>query len=421
MEPEIFDKRNAPSSPLTRGEPAPQVCSKDGTPMHKSILKMASEERRSTASRKGTRMSNVFKVDCSSPLSQDTRMLHLSAPQSVKSTKSNVVLDKDILLLSEELHDGLTSSSVEGLASSEADIGDAPLQEAMQVVELISEGATVVLAAATEQILNTKEECYSGLNQKDADVSGCSTPFDSLEVNSALTPVDIAPAQECAEESLSQEKSEPCYVGVKNLLKTPKPDIDVSYLGLKETLKTPVHHNISSVNLVGVKELLHTPKEGSIPNLVGIKEILKTPKPVHTLENLEGVKELLQTPVAPTAPKKEAQEQVVQKEAQEQSVQPPKVTRSLRSRAPAAATPVLEECVSTDIKSAEEKENLKSIPANTFYSKSASPLVIQNNVSKIPLRKSRKRHLEEKHDTDHAKKTLVENVSNLRRSSRLKH
>jgi hypothetical protein len=435
LEPEIFDKRNAPSSPLTRGEPAPQVSSKDGTPIQKSILKMGNEERGSTGSKNSARVSTVFaaKINCSSPLSRDVGMLPISAPQSAKSNKSSKALEADAPLVDGDIHDGLTSSSVEGIASSEAELVEEPLS-LQEAVELVSEGIStsrVVQDKAQDEV----EIRYSGLKgllktpksfyQKDAELSGLSVLFDSPKVNNTPGCVDIVTEPECTKENTSQEKSEISYAGVKNLLKTPKPDMNVSYLGLKETLKTPVHDSISSVNLVGVKELLNTPKDGSVPSLVGIKEILKTPKPSHTL-NFEGVKEMLETPGAfkSGSMKSLAKVHEPMEEVKEQIAMPSRVTRSLRSRVVDEESALEKE---KSVKSGEEKENLKSIPANAFYSKSVKPkpeIKIQSapKESKIPTKKSRKRVLEEKPETVNVKKTVMETVSKpLRRSSRLQH
>jgi len=121
-------------------------------------------------------------------------------------------------------------------------------------------------------------------------------------------------------------------------------------------------------------------------------------------------------------------------DSKEEIARPPRFTRSLRSRVAIADEIVLEK--EESVKSVEEKENLKSIPANTFYSKSVKPkpeikiqsalkeIKIQSALkeSKIPTKKSRKRILEEKPETVNVKKSVMETVSKpLRRSTRLQH
>lgn len=87
-------------------------------------------------------------------------------------------------------------------------------------------------------------------------------------------------------------------VGVRELFKTPKAEVEKNLTGIREMLKTPHTVGYVKTEMVGLKELMKTPgRLFDNPNLVGVKEMLKTPKPKAPL-NLVGVKELVNTPVA---------------------------------------------------------------------------------------------------------------------------
>ena len=274
MEPEIFDKRNAPSSPLTRGDPAPQFSSKDGTPIHKSILKYSGEENLSVKSKKSNRVSKLYtaEVYSSSPLSISAELKPRldDSIQMQKSSETNSE-EKYLPLADCDIHDGL--EDVED--HNEYDL---PLE--LEMAKPKKDNVEITNYSGMKQLLKTP----MAFHQKDADLSGLSSLFDS--------PKTIVPKIKSPVVSKGSE-SPILYSGVRKLVQTPKPDPPVSYLGIKELVKTPQHASI--VSLVGVKELVQTPKDGEVMSLVGLKEMVKTPKPAH-ITSLDGVKEFLETP-----------------------------------------------------------------------------------------------------------------------------
>lgn len=211
------------------------------------------------------------------------------APETIEDLGQESVERVDLETI-EQLDEVLTET-----APSEA------IEAEPREVDIVEVAVPLDSVSAADNVKVIVEELYKSpiktfrMEQENSPLKGSDSP--------RKTPKSKALAEEDSQRlTRSPLQNMSNMVGVRELFKTPKADVEKNLTGLREMMKTPQTVMHVTTNMVGIKEMMKTPGRlvNNDPNLTGMKEMLQTPKAKAT-ENLVGLKEMVKTP----APKKQ--------------------------------------------------------------------------------------------------------------------